>query len=380
SSGCGSSLAPWSSCSSSCWLPARRAARIRRCSGGRGPPTPTSRAGPSIAPCARGNIRARTSTGTARPGITSSTARMTSPRRCTSCARKRSRRGSAPRWRMRSPRCRPSVTRWTPRVPPVPPAHSRARPSMPAWLPWNLLSTRSGCRTIAFSEPMKAGRCFAQAVAVLAVFAAARSFGLLGPAAISVSLLTAALALIAWSAGATRADLGLARTDMRAGLLYGAGAFGAVLLVLVVAAVIPATNGFLHDSRAQIDGGRLLYKLVTILLLTAIPEEFAFRGVLLGSALRLWGPWRASLITSALFGLWHIAPTLHTMSDNREFTAAAALTGGQVLLVSGSVAVTFLDRLVSCGVRPRPGSLIAPVMAHVAPNGLALPVAWFAVH
>ena len=53
---------------------------------------------------------------------------------------------------------------------------------------------------------MKAGRCFGQAVAVLAVFAVARSFGLLGPAVISVSLLTAALVLIAWSAGATSAD------------------------------------------------------------------------------------------------------------------------------------------------------------------------------
>ena len=70
---------------------------------------------------------------------------------------------------------------------------------------------------------------------------------------------------------------------MRAGLLYGAGALGIVLLVLIVAAVIPVTNGFLHDSRAQISGGRMLYELgVSILLLTAIPEEFAFRGVLLG--------------------------------------------------------------------------------------------------
>jgi len=219
------------------------------------------------------------------------------------------------------------------------------------------------------------------AVAVLAGFAVARSFGLLGPAVISVSLLTAALALIAWRAGATRADLGLARADMRAGLLYGAGACGVVLLVLVVAAVIPATNGFLHDSRAQIGGGRLLYELgVSIVLLTAIPEEFAFRGVLLGSALRLWGPWRASLVTSALFGLWHIAPTLHTMSGNREFAGVAASTGGPVLLVPGSVAVTFVAGLIFCWLRLRSRSLIAPVMAHIATNGLALTVAWFAVH
>jgi len=228
---------------------------------------------------------------------------------------------------------------------------------------------------------MKAGRCFMQAVAVLAVFAVARSSGLLGPAVLSVSLLTAALALIAWSAGAALADLGLRRADVRAGLLYGAAAFGVVLLVLVVAAVIPATNGFLHDSRAQIGGGRLLYELgVPIVLLTAIPEEFAFRGVLLGSALRMWGPWRASLVTSALFGLWHIAPALHTMSDNHEFAGAAAHTGGQVLLVLGSIAVTFAAGLVFCWLRLRSQSLIAPVMAHVATNGLALTVAWFAVH
>jgi membrane protease YdiL (CAAX protease family) len=215
---------------------------------------------------------------------------------------------------------------------------------------------------------MKAGRCFVQTVAVLAAFAVARSFGLLGPAVLSVSLLTAALVLIAWSAGATQADLGVARADVRAGLLYGAGAFGAVLLVLVVAAVIPATNGFLHDSRAQIDGGRLLYELgVPIVLLTAIPEEFAFRGVLLGSALRMWGPWR-------------VAPTLHTMSDNSVVRGVTASTGGRVLVVLGSVAVTFVAGLVFCWLRLRSRSLIAPVMAHVATNGLALAVAWFAVH
>jgi membrane protease YdiL (CAAX protease family) len=154
-----------------------------------------------------------------------------------------------------------------------------------------------------------------------------------------------------------------------------------VLLVLLAAALIPAASGFLHDSRAQISGGQLLYDLgVPIVLLTAIPEEFAFRGVLLGSALRLWGPWRASLITSALFGLWHIAPTLHTMSDNHEFAGAAASAAGQVLLVLGAIAVTFVAGLVFCWLRLRSRSLVAPVMAHIATNGLALTVAWFAVH
>jgi len=226
---------------------------------------------------------------------------------------------------------------------------------------------------------MRAGRCFLQAVAVLVRFTAARAAGLLGPARydyLAISLLTAALALIAWTAGATTADLGLSRKDLPAGMGYGAAACGVVLLVLTVAAVIPMTNGFLHDSRAQISGGRLLYELwVSIVLVTAIPEEFAFRGVLPGSALRLWGPWRASLITSALFGLWHILPTLHTMSDNHEVAGAAASVAGQVLVVLGSITVTFVAGLAFCWLRLRSRSLIAPIMAHVATNGVALTVA-----
>ena len=108
---------------------------------------------------------------------------------------------------------------------------------------------------------MKAGRCFVQTVAVLVLFTAARAAGWLGPPGyvwIPVSLLAVALIVVAWTAGAARADLGLAQADAGAGLRYGAAATGVVLLVLIVAAVIPATRGYLHDSRAQISGGRLL--------------------------------------------------------------------------------------------------------------------------
>ena len=228
---------------------------------------------------------------------------------------------------------------------------------------------------------MKARSCFVQTLAVLVLFTVGRAFGVLGPTYVAVGLLTAALALIAWRARATLADLGLARTSAGAGFGYGAGAFVVVLLVLLAGAVIPLTNGFLHDSRAQIGSGRLLYELgVSIFLLTAIPEEFAFRGVLLGSALRLWSPRRASVITSFAFGLWHIAPTLHTMADNHAVAGLAASGGGKVLLVLGSIGVTFLAGLAFCWLRVRSRSLIAPIIAHAATNGLALAVAWVTVH
>src|SRR5262249_32189856 len=240
--------------------------------------------------------------------------------------------------------------------------------------PSDALSARS-------SPVVKAGRCFVQTVGLLVLFSVARTFGLLGQPAVSVGLLVLALVLVAWSAGASLDDLGLGRADVPAGLGYGAGAVGVVLLVLLVAALIPATNGFLHDSRAAISGARLLYELgVSIVLLTAIPEEFAFRGVLLGSGLRLWSPWRASLISSALFGLWHIAPALHTMSDNRAVAGVSASAAGPVLLVLSSFAVRSPAGVVFCCLRWRSRGLIARVMAHAATTGLALPVGWFAVH
>ena len=83
----------------------------------------------------------------------------------------------------------------------------------------------------------------------------------------------------------------------------------------MVAALLPVTSGALHDARGAIGAGQLAYELVVdVVLLTAIPEEFAFRGVLLGSAVVLWGPLRGALVVSALFGLWHVQPTLATMT------------------------------------------------------------------
>jgi uncharacterized protein len=235
-------------------------------------------------------------------------------------------------------------------------------------------------RRLANDNAVNARHCFVQTLAVLALFTAGRAYGVLGPPYVAVSLLTAALALIAWRARATPADLGISRTSAGAGIGYGAGAFVVVLLALLAAAAIPLTNGFLHDSRAQIGAGRLAYELgVSIVLLTAIPEEFAFRGVLLGSALRWWNPLRASVITSVIFGLWHIAPTLRTMADNHAVAGLAASDGGKALLVLGSIAVTFLAGLAFCWLRLRSGSLIAPVIAHAATNGLALAVAWVTV-
>lgn len=216
-----------------------------------------------------------------------------------------------------------------------------------------------------------------QAVALLVLFAVARGLGLLGPPVVSASVLTLGMMLIAWRSGATLDDLGLGRNHVRAGLRYGGAAALVVMVVLVLAALIPGTRSFLADQRADIDADRLAYEVgVMIVLLTAVPEELAFRGVVLGSAQSLWGSWRATLVSSALFGLWHIEPTLETMSGNTAVGGASTSLGGQVLVVLGAIAVTFMSGLAFCWLRLRSRSLVAPLIAHVATNGLALVVAW----
>jgi uncharacterized protein len=223
---------------------------------------------------------------------------------------------------------------------------------------------------------MRARRCLIETVCVLVVFNVARAFGLFGPALVGDAVLFVAMVLLAWRAGATRADLGLRRDAVPAGLAWGFGAFGVVLVVLLVAAALPSTSGFLHDSRGAISADRMLYELlVTILLGTVVPEELAFRGVLLGAALPIFGRWRAVLFASVLFGLWHIAPTLHTMSDNQSVRNTPA-----ALVVLGAVAVTFCAGVIFCWLRLLSGSLVASAIAHFATNGLALAFAWFATH
>jgi uncharacterized protein len=224
---------------------------------------------------------------------------------------------------------------------------------------------------------VNARRCFVQAVAALVVFALVRAFGPAVSPALFVAVLMVVLVVIARTSGATLADLGLRRADLGAGLRSGGAAFGVVLVALLLAAALPATRSLLHDERARIDGGQLIYEIaVSIVLLIAIPEEFAFRGVLLGSAVSLWGDRQGTVITSAVFGLWHVQPTLATMSDNPGVSDLSATTSGRLVVVLGAVVVTFVAGLLLGWLRLRSRSLLAPVLAHVATNSLGLAVAW----
>ena len=166
--------------------------------------------------------------------------------------------------------------------------------------------------------------------------------------------------------------LGLSPRRLTDGLRYGGLAFGAVTAVVLLGLVIPVTRHAFHSTRADITAGQLLLQvLVTIPLGTVVVEELAFRGAVLG-LLRLAMPtvW-AVVACSVLFGLWHVPAVL----------GAASGSHGQVLAAAaGTFVATFAAGVVFCWLRIRSGSLLAPAMAHLATNTVALIVAWLVVH
>lgn len=191
---------------------------------------------------------------------------------------------------------------------------------------------------------------------------------------ITRNLVLTALALeAARRAGLTPAQLGLGRAARRAGLRWGLAAMAVVAAVLVIAVLvadrIALVAGLLADERAQLPAGRLAFvAVVRIPLGTALFEEVVFRGLLLAAWLRVTSTTRAVAWSSVVFGLWHVAPTLVALELNGVDAAGAAGVG--VVLVA--VTVTTIAGVGFAWLRLRSGSLLAPILAHLATNSFAL--------
>ncbi|MGW0732395.1 CPBP family intramembrane glutamic endopeptidase [Streptomyces sp. NPDC002851] len=191
----------------------------------------------------------------------------------------------------------------------------------------------------------------------------------------------ALLLLIARWDGVTRAGLGLARETVRRGLVWALVLVGGVLLVYGIGLAIPVTrDAFLDDRVAHLSAGEVAYRaLVRVPLGTVLLEEVAFRGVLWAMLTRRWGPTWATAVSSVLFGLWHIQPSLGLSRSNAAIGATFGSGGsGVVLSVAAAVVVSGIGGVVFCELRRRSGSLIPPVALHCALNSAGYVLAWAA--
>lgn len=167
-------------------------------------------------------------------------------------------------------------------------------------------------------------------------------------------------------------------TNWRRGARWGLVLAGATLTLYLIAAAIPATRDLFRDRRVDTGLGALITDaLIEIPLGTVVLEEVAFRGALPASLALRWGTWRAVAAASLLFGLWHVLPSWG-IGDVNPVLDDLVGNGWLARLVTVLLAVlgTFVVGLWWCFVRYRSGSLLAPVIAHVASNSLAYAIAW----
>ena len=192
---------------------------------------------------------------------------------------------------------------------------------------------------------------------------------------INVCAAGAALSVAA-ATGLTATDLGLGREQLLPGLRLGSRLATATAAGWLVIAAVPATRPVLGDERiAGLSGRQVAYQvLVRIPLGTVLWEETAFRGVLQAALERVMPGGAAVGMTSAVFGVWHIRPTVGALRANRlaqgRRQTVAAVTSAVMASAAGGAFLSWL--------RIRSGSLAAPILLHLATNCLG-PVAACAI-
>ncbi|MGE2688387.1 Rv0804 family intramembrane glutamic endopeptidase [Mycolicibacterium pulveris] len=147
----------------------------------------------------------------------------------------------------------------------------------------------------------------------------------------------------------SRTQLGLRPPQVWHGLRLGAATAAAVSAGIAATTALPRARQELNERDAP--AGVLRWLLLGIPVGTVWSEEVAYRGVLGAVAADAFGPRAARLLQSAAFGLSHIA-------DAR----------GTEMPVVPTVLVTGAAGWLFAWLHDRAGSLLAPMLAHLAVN------------
>jgi uncharacterized protein len=174
--------------------------------------------------------------------------------------------------------------------------------------------------------------------------------------------------------GITSEDMGLERSRMMDGLRLGLKCAVPIAIAIAIGVAVPWSRRFFLDTRVvEASTGKALYDmLIRIPIGTALAEELLFRGALLGLFLKRHRPWLAVALSSGVFGLWHVLPTLQSLSSNPNIsTTVGAGSAAKVGAVIGMIALTALVGAGFSLMRLRSRSVVAPWVAHTTLNSLA---------
>lgn len=186
------------------------------------------------------------------------------------------------------------------------------------------------------------------------------------PLNIAATITTVALGILI---GLNFNELGLA--NIQKGLVVG-GAISLAIIVgtFIVSFIPPIKRIFIAENHANVKKGRLIFEsAVRIPLGTALVEETLFRGLLLGVLLVSYGETTALIVSSVIFGLWHILPSIDSLAKN---DAALNILGSRKRWhfagIAGVVVVTAVAGAGFSYLRILSGSLLAPWLVHWAIN------------
>ena len=155
---------------------------------------------------------------------------------------------------------------------------------------------------------------------------------------------------------------------MKTGLAVGAP----IGTALTLGAFVPATRRFFLDERIAGSGvADAAYHFVArIPVATALCEEVIFRLAIPDLLKRRRSALEAELITAALFGMWHILPTIDRLHTNPGTAAVHRRSVvGQLAVVATTVGATGIAGLGFAKLRDVSGSIVAPIIVHAAFNG-----------
>lgn len=196
------------------------------------------------------------------------------------------------------------------------------------------------------------------------------SFVIAGAVLVAVSLVAARAMSLDASA------LGLAGSPLR-GALVGLAVGGGIALVGVAflrVAGPPITGRAIeYAPLASVTGAELARHVAFFLPLgDIVPEELAFRGVLLGGLLRRYATRPAIVLAGAVFALWHVGVAYATVGD----TTLGAPSVWFAPAVVGALAVVLVGGALFAALRVGTRSLVTTIAAHWSFNAVILVGLW----
>lgn len=159
-------------------------------------------------------------------------------------------------------------------------------------------------------------------------------------------------------------DIGLGRAHLKSGFKYGGVA--AIALILAMALAFVVAPEFYQDERFnQSLTDTLLSVLLYLPLRTVLWEEFMFRGLLWGLINKKRGPGLATVLSSIIFGFWHVFAASGSIDSNLLTNGG----GNGATIIVATILLTAVAGMALSELRRRSGSLIAPILVHWAANG-----------